>query len=390
MPECTRRASAFVQAGAVQLLPEDRYWLLEHLGSRGEATNEQALLDEIQTSQLPVAAFDPERRRLLVTSATGRSVQGFDGLDLEALDVIEMASDPDAALRLHGLISHGYLAEWKYRCWLRTPDGERQRGVAYGRAVSTGKNRRVVVASFAPEAIPRGDLGRPLVVSAPPVPVLIAHDDNGIRARIRRALVEGQMQVDDVSNWAAVLVATRRLERFVLVVGAGLAGTADLARLVNANHSGVCGVVIVVSDFDERLGPSALDAGFDDYVREGSIEYELPARVRLLARRAVPPVSRSLDFGDLVIDLAAREVRQHGRAVALTAREFDLLAFLASTPHVAFSREELLQQVWQSSPDWQSVATVTEHVRRIRDKLESDGEHSWLRTIRGSGYIFRP
>ncbi len=80
-----------------------------------------------------------------------------------------------------------------------------------------------------------------------------------------------------------------------------------------------------------------------------------------------------------------------GELVELTAREFDLLFFLASSPRQVFDRQQLLTQVWQSSADWQDPATVTEHVRRIRRKIESDPDRPrWLKTVRGVGYRFEP
>ena len=75
----------------------------------------------------------------------------------------------------------------------------------------------------------------------------------------------------------------------------------------------------------------------------------------------------------------------------MTAKEFDLLAFLAGSPRQVFTREQLLQRVWESSSDWQSDATITEHVRRLRRKLEEDPDHPrWIVTVRGVGYRFQP
>ena len=75
----------------------------------------------------------------------------------------------------------------------------------------------------------------------------------------------------------------------------------------------------------------------------------------------------------------------------LTAKEFDLLAFLAASPRQVFDREQLLSQVWSSSTEWQDPATVTEHVRRIRRKIEADPDNPrWVCTVRGVGYRFEP
>ena len=98
-----------------------------------------------------------------------------------------------------------------------------------------------------------------------------------------------------------------------------------------------------------------------------------------------------LEFGGLSIDTGVREVLVDHEVVELTRLEFDLLAHLAATPRHVFSRGELLSDVWHSSPDWQTSKTVTEHVRRIRLKIESDpGQPRWIRTVSGAGYRFEP
>lgn len=98
-----------------------------------------------------------------------------------------------------------------------------------------------------------------------------------------------------------------------------------------------------------------------------------------------------LDFDGLRIDPGIRGVVVDDKVVALTRLEFDLLAHLASRPRHVFSRGELLCEVWHSSPDWQTPKTVTEHVRRIRHKIESNRDcHHWIRTVPGAGYQFEP
>lgn len=94
---------------------------------------------------------------------------------------------------------------------------------------------------------------------------------------------------------------------------------------------------------------------------------------------------RRIESGELVIDLERREVRLGGRIVDLTRLELDLLAHLAERPGVVVARDELLHAVWQSSAEWQTAATVTEHVRRVRLKL---GDPRWIESVRGIGYRF--
>lgn len=102
-----------------------------------------------------------------------------------------------------------------------------------------------------------------------------------------------------------------------------------------------------------------------------------------------PDADTRLVSGHLEIDLEARSARARGSLLSLTAKEFDLLAFFAVRPGHVFSREQLLVLVWQSSADWQQIATVTEHVHRLRSKIEEDPDHPQLLvTVRGRGYRF--
>jgi DNA-binding response OmpR family regulator len=141
---------------------------------------------------------------------------------------------------------------------------------------------------------------------------------------------------------------------------------------------------------DKVLG---LRMGADDYVTKPFSAAELVARIHSVLRRAhrEPTGEQRMEFGDLSIDLQTREVELKGKIIDTTAKEFDLLCFLAQAPRRVFSREQILKSVWDSSANWQDAATVTEHVRRLRKKIESNpDEPRWLRTVRGVGYRFEP
>jgi DNA-binding response OmpR family regulator len=98
----------------------------------------------------------------------------------------------------------------------------------------------------------------------------------------------------------------------------------------------------------------------------------------------------TLTFGNLEIDPGARSVRRDGEPVQLTAREFDLLLFLARHPQQAFTREQLMDHVWQYA-FYTDTSTVTVHIRRLRAKLEADPEKPrWIETVWGVGYRFAP
>jgi two-component system, OmpR family, phosphate regulon response regulator PhoB len=91
-----------------------------------------------------------------------------------------------------------------------------------------------------------------------------------------------------------------------------------------------------------------------------------------------------------MVDPGTRTVTLRDDEVTLTRKEFDLLAFLAASPGRVFTREELLERVWGSTSRWQGRSTVTEHIRRVRLKIETDPERpQWITTVRGIGYRFR-
>jgi DNA-binding response OmpR family regulator len=141
---------------------------------------------------------------------------------------------------------------------------------------------------------------------------------------------------------------------------------------------------------DRVLG---LRLGADDYVVKPFSSAELVARIHSVLRRAhrEPTGEQRLEFDELVVDLQTREVLVRGDVIDTTAKEFDLLVFLAQAPRRVFSREQILKTVWDSSTNWQDAATVTEHVRRLRKKIEKNpDEPRWLRTVRGVGYRFEP
>lgn len=138
---------------------------------------------------------------------------------------------------------------------------------------------------------------------------------------------------------------------------------------------------------------AGLRMGADDYIVKPFSLGELTARIETVLRRVRPHVAPApvRHFGELEINEQTREVRRHGELVELTAKEFSLLAFLAASPRQVFSREQLLEHVWASSGEWQTEATVTEHIRRLRLKIEADPDRPLrITTVRGFGYRFEP
>jgi DNA-binding response OmpR family regulator len=149
-------------------------------------------------------------------------------------------------------------------------------------------------------------------------------------------------------------------------------------------------VIMLTARGEEADRIVGLELGADDYVTKPFSPRELAARVRTVLRRASTPTATeaALTIGDLEIDASAREVTRAGRKLRLTAKEFDLLWFLASNPRKVFSRSQLMDRVWgyEAALD---TGTVTVHMRRLREKIEDDPSRPrFLETVWGVGYRF--
>jgi two-component system response regulator ResD len=151
-------------------------------------------------------------------------------------------------------------------------------------------------------------------------------------------------------------------------------------------------VIMLTARGDEADRIVGLELGADDYVTKPFSPRELAARVRTVLRRTAPALVKPerLSFEGLTIDATTREVLKGRTELRLTAKEFDLLWFLARHPRQVFSRDQLMDRVWGYSAAL-DTGTVTVHVRRLREKIEDDPAHPrFLQTVWGVGYRFSP
>jgi two-component system phosphate regulon response regulator PhoB len=231
--------------------------------------------------------------------------------------------------------------------------------------------------------------------------ILVVEDDRDVRQLVARVLAAAAFEVDTVEDALEAMSSLATGDHDLVVLDVGLPGVDGLGLLERIRRTSDVPVILLTGRSGQRDKINGLRSGADDYVLKPFAPDELVARVETVLRRtgratapttdAPEPASRRLQFAGLEVDLDSREVHVAGRHVAMTAREFDLLAFLASAPRRVFSREQLLRQVWDSSTEWQDDATVTEHVRRVRRKIEADPQQPrWVLTIRGAGYRFEP
>ncbi len=220
--------------------------------------------------------------------------------------------------------------------------------------------------------------------------VLVVDDEPTVRDVVARYLERDGYTVREVCDGSEVAAAVEAFQPDLIVLDIMLPGRSGLDVLRDLAHR--VPVILLTARIDETDRVLGLELGADDYVVKPFSPRELVARVRSVLRRASAPAGPAvLHFDQLSIDITAREVSVGGTTVALTAKEFDLLTHLASHPRQVFSRAQLLAAVWDSSPDFQDPATVTVHVRRLRNKIERDPEQPrWISTVWGVGYRFEP
>lgn len=172
----------------------------------------------------------------------------------------------------------------------------------------------------------------------------------------------------------------------------------ELCRWIRGRDRGDLPVIMLTARGDEADRIVGLEIGADDYISKPFSPRELAARVRTVLRRAGTTrepsgrqVGTEVRFGRFVIDPLAREVRvDDNDALRLTAREFDLLEFLARNPGEVFSRDQLMASVWGYDAAF-DTGTVSVHVRRLREKIELDpSEPRHIQTVWGVGYRFAP
>ncbi len=227
--------------------------------------------------------------------------------------------------------------------------------------------------------------------------VLVVDDDDGVRTAVTWALEADGFEVLSATDGLAAIDAIESVELSLVVLDLSLPGLGGLdilhrLRAREARDQSWHLPVIVLSGRDSEMDRIiGLDLGADDYLVKPFSPGELAARARSVLRRSSSPTTSKLPFtphgAGVEIDGESRNVWVHGVPVDLAAKEFDLLAFFVDHPQRAYRRSELLAAVWSSEAGWQTEATVTEHVYRLRAKIETDPSHpNYLCTVRAVGY----
>jgi two-component system, OmpR family, response regulator ResD len=222
--------------------------------------------------------------------------------------------------------------------------------------------------------------------------VLVVDDEPIVRGVVVRYLEREGYRTLEADDGETARVLLERHDPSLVVLDVMLPGTDGLELCRWIRQRSELPVIMLTARGDEADRIVGLELGADDYVTKPFSPRELVARIRTVLRRAEPslPAAGRLSFDELEIDPSTREVLVDGAPQRLTAKEFDLLFFLASHPRRVFSRDQLMTRVWgyESALD---TGTVTVHVRRLREKIERDpSQPRRLETVWGVGYRFRP
>ena len=226
-----------------------------------------------------------------------------------------------------------------------------------------------------------------------PVPtVLVVDDEPIVRDVVVRYLRRDGFETLVAGDGDTARELIERSEPQLVVLDVMLPGTDGLALCRWIRARGDLPVIMLTARGDEADRIVGLELGADDYVTKPFSPRELAVRVQTVLRRTAPapPSAERLAFDGLTIDPRTREVERDGALLRLTAKEFDLLFFLASNPRQVFSRDQLMGRVWgyEAAVD---TGTVTVHVRRLRSKIERDpSAPQHLETVWGVGYRFVP
>ena len=223
--------------------------------------------------------------------------------------------------------------------------------------------------------------------------VLVVDDEPVVREVVVRYLQRDGFDTLEASDGLAARSLIEGARPDLVVLDVMLPGTDGLSLCRWIRGRSDLPVILLTARGEEADRIVGLELGADDYVTKPFSPRELSARVRTVLRRtgaAAEPRQERLSFGEVELDGGSREARRAGAPVQLTAREFDLLWFLASHPRLVFSRDQLMDRVWGYAAA-HDTGTVTVHIRRLREKVERDpARPRHLHTVWGVGYRLDP
>ena len=223
--------------------------------------------------------------------------------------------------------------------------------------------------------------------------ILVVDDEPSVTEVVSLYLQREGYRVATAPNGPAALDAIAHQRPALVVLDLMLPGVDGLAIARRLRAESDLPLIMLTARGQESDRILGLELGADDYIVKPFSPQELVARVKAVLRRTSPGDStggRPVTHGPLTIDPITHTVVVAGKQRELTAKEFDLLLFMARHPRQVFTRDQLLENVWGFS-DYVDPSTVTVHIRRLREKIEADpSKPHLLQTVWGVGYKFEP
>jgi len=219
--------------------------------------------------------------------------------------------------------------------------------------------------------------------------VLVVEDSRRLAGIIRRGLQEDAYTVDNAYDGeeAEYMAETTPYDLIILDIMLPKKDGLTVCRELRAKKINTPILILTAKDTieDKVIG---LDSGADDYMVKPFAFTELMARVRALLRREALPKTPKLQVGDLIMDVQTREVWRGQRRIELTAKEYAILEYFMRRPNVVVTRTMLGENVWDYEYD--GISNIIDvYVRRLRRKIDEDGQQSVIQTLRGAGYRLR-
>lgn len=216
--------------------------------------------------------------------------------------------------------------------------------------------------------------------------LLIVEDDDRLADALRRGLQEQGHVVDVAGDGPSGQLLAGEASYDAIILDLHLPGRDGLAVLRALRSSNVPTPILIATSRDETDDVVAgLDAGADDYIRKPFAFRELEARLRSISRREAPPAAAELKVANLVLDLSTRRVLRGGREIELTARELAFLEYFMRNAGRVLTRPMIETALWDRTSETTSNV-VDVYVRRLRVKIDIEGEPPLLQTVRGLGY----
>ena len=225
--------------------------------------------------------------------------------------------------------------------------------------------------------------------------ILVVEDDVPVRCLITTTLKTHGYKYLTASNGETAIMMTTSHNPDIMLLDLGLPDIDGIEVIKRVRTWSQMPIIVISARSEDMDKIEALDAGADDYITKPFSPSELVARVKAHLNRYQRLVNNQMEVNDIIeirglkIDKTARRVYLNGEEKVFTTKEFDLLTFLAGHPNRVFTKEELFNKIWDME-SLGDIATVTVHIKKIREKIEvNTAKPQYIETIWGVGYRFK-